>query len=369
MKSNKLIILALVTVAVIFAATMMSRHRAPTTSVEKQTLFPGLLEKVNDVNSLSLTKYNQSLTLSQIENKWGIEQADNYPADFGKVRETVIAVADLMILAEKTSNADFYEKLGVEDPAMEDASSLQLSLLDSTGNSMAKLIVGNARHSKSPGDKDGLYVRLPDSKTALLVQGRLNVSADVKDWFTRELFSIDASRIKNINIVHADASTVKLSREQDIDDFIVEDLPDGMEMQSNVVISRMGTILEDIFVDNVMKLEKLTGSEQTTVTIHTFDGLVITITSAEIDGINYSGFSFAASESTSDTSAEESEDEVSGTDKKPKPAEEAKTLNSLMSGWAYAIPSFKHELFTRKADQLIRKAGSADETSSSEKAE
>ena len=195
MKSNKLKIFALITIVVIVAAIMMNRHRAPTTSVQKQLLFPGLLEKVNDVSSLSLTKQKQSLTLSQIDTKWGIEQADNYPADFGKIRETVIAVAELMILAEKTSNADLYKRLGVEEPSIDGAGSQLLSLHDADGNSLAKLIVGNARHSKSSEDKPGLYVRLPDTQTALLVEGRLDVSVDVTNWFKRELFSINANRI------------------------------------------------------------------------------------------------------------------------------------------------------------------------------
>ena len=127
MKSNKFLIFTLVTIAVIIAATMMSRHRAPTTTMEKQLLFPELLEKVNDVSTIELTKQDTSLSLLKHNNQWVIKQADNYPADFGKIRETVIAVAELMILAEKTSNADRYEKLGVEKPSADGANSLLLS--------------------------------------------------------------------------------------------------------------------------------------------------------------------------------------------------------------------------------------------------
>ena len=364
MKSNKLIIFTIVTIAVILAATMMSRHRAPTSAVEKQLLFPGLADKVNNVGSIGLTKQEKSLTLVLQDKQWVIQEADNYPANFGKVRATVIAIAELLVLAEKTSNAELYKKLGVEEPSATNADSLQLSLLDTSGNSLAALIVGNPRHSKSAEDKPGLYVRLANAQAALLVEGRLDVSAEVRDWFERSLFSIDANRIKHIHIAHADGSTVTLSRKADIDDFTLQDLPAGKEMQSNVIISRMGTLLEDVAVDNVMQADKLAGTEQTTATIHTFDGLLITIVSAVVGEDNYATFSFAADDSMSTAAEEQSEKEATTTaSDKPGPAQEAASLNKLMSGWAYAIPSFKFELFTRKLEQLSKDAGTTDESS------
>jgi Domain of unknown function (DUF4340) len=371
MKSNKLFIFAIITIVVIVAATLMSRHRAPTTTLQKQTLFPGLLEKVNNVDSLVLEKQGRALTLSQNASSWGIEQADNYPADFGKIRETVIAVADLQVLAEKTSNADLYKRLGVEDPILENSTSLRLSLLDANGNSLANLIVGNSRHSKSSSDKDGLYVRLPDSETALLVEGRLDVSVDVKEWFKRELFNIGSNRIQSVHIAHSDSGSVKLDRNEDVGDFILHELPDDMEMQSDVIISRMGTILEDIFVDNIIKADKLAEAEQIIATIQTFDGLSVTIVSAEIDGSNYSSFSFAANENISGENNVDVEDaeKQDNEETDPSESEEAKSLNTIMSGWAYAIPDFKYELFVRKLDQLSRKTGSTEEASGEDKSE
>ena len=369
MKSNKLIILTLVTIAVILAATMMSRHRAPATSLEKQLLFPALLDKVNDVSTVSLKKQEKSLALVQKDKHWVISEADNYPANFGKIRETVIALAELMLLAEKTSNPDLYEKLGVEAPSADGASSVQLSLLGSDGKTLADLIVGNTRHSKSPGDKPGLYVRLPGTQAALLVEGRLDISADVTDWFERELFNIKASRVKHIHIAHADGAIVELGRENDVDDFSMDELPEGMEMQSNVIISRMGTMLESIFVDNVISADKLTETEQTTATIHTFDGLLVTIVSTGLDGNNYSSFSFTADENVDKGSESESAENAAANNDIPGPAEEAEALNKIMSGWAYAIPTFKNELITRKLDALIRETSTADEASNEDKGE
>ena len=124
-------------------------------------------------------------------------------------------------------------------------------------------------------------MRLPEQDQALLVEGKLDVSANVSDWFTRELFNIGSSRIKQVEILHGDGSSVNLSREQDIDNLAVMNIPQGKEAQSDVIITRMGTLLEDIFVDNVIKAEKLDSAEQTIARVETFDGLTVTITSAQ----------------------------------------------------------------------------------------
>jgi len=368
MKSNKLIIFAIITIVAILAATMMSRHRAPETSVHKQTLFPKLLDKVNDVTSVSLKKQDKSLNLVRKDGQWAIQEADNYPADFAKIRETVIAVAELETQAEKTSNPELYKRLGVEDPSATTASSLQLSLSGVDGTLLASIIVGKNRLSKSSSDNPGLYVRLPDAKTALLVGGRLDVSTDVKDWFKSELFDINASRIRIIQIDHVDGSVVKLGREKNVDEFNLEDLPKGMQMQSSVIISRMGTMLEDLRADNVVSANRLAKADQTTTTIHTFDGLIITINSAESGGINYSSFGFAVDENVAKKAGNEhAEKDKTGEDDKSDPVKQAETLNKIMSGWAYAMPSFKYELFTNTMDKLSKKPDSAGESTQKKK--
>ncbi len=351
MKSNKFFLLAIATLAAILAASYMSNQRAPSTSMEKQTLLPGLLESVNEVKTLELIKNGKNLELTQVEEGWVITAADNYPADFGKIKNTILEVAKLKIISKKTSNPELYSRLGVEDPAIDGAASLLLTLRDARETALAQIIVGNTRHSKASEDKAGLYVRLPEDEQALLVEGDLELSADITDWFTRELFSIESSRIKRIEITQANAPAVILSREQDIDDFTLENIPEGRQAQSTVMITRMGTILEQIAADNVLRSEKLDGAEQIVATVQTFDGLIVKITSARLEEGNYSNFQFsvATNETTVET-AEEDEDMTNADD----PLAAATSLNEQLSGWAYAIPDFKFEIFSRSLDSLTK---------------
>ena len=102
---------------------------------------------------------------------------------------------------------------------------------------------------------------------------------------------------------------------------------------------------------------------QTVASIKTFDGLTVTIVSAEIDEKNYSRFSFAAEENSEVGLDKNGEDAKEEDKTNLDPLAEAKSLNTIMSGWAYAIPDFKYELFVRKQEQLSRKTGSADDAS------
>lgn len=362
MNNRKLLTFSVITLGVIIAAVLVSQNRAPTSSIEKSVLFPGLAESINDVTTIALSQQGKNLTLTQKDKIWGIKESDGYPADFGKVRETVIAVSELMILSEKTSNPQRYARLGVENPEDDGAKSLLLGLKNAGGETLAELIVGQSRHSKSPSDKPGLYVRLPDSQKALLVEGRLELKPEAMNWFQRDLFDISADRVKKIHIRHPDTPEVLLERKEDIDDFSMPDVPAGKELQSNVVITRMGTLLENMFVDNVISASRLTGADTTSATVEMFDGLTVEIQSAEIDGKNYSSFSFSADNSVPAAGdSEESEKE-----NKPDPLEQAESLNASLQGWAYAIPDFKYELFVRPLSDLIRDAGSAEKETSDE---
>jgi hypothetical protein len=365
MKNNNLLLLSVITILVVVAAVMVNRQRAPETSFEKAFLIPGLLDKVNDVSIIKISKQDKSLTLLQHDSQWVLADADNYSADFGKIRETVLAVAEMTILAEKTSKAENYERLGIEQPSAENNSAL-IVLQDNSDSSLASLIVGNTRHSKSAEAKPGLYVRLKESEQALLVEGSLDISVEVKDWLQLELFSIDADRVKEIQIVHENEDTVMLKRELSTDDFNLEDLAEGKEMQPAAIISRMGTMLENVSAENVRKSLDPYAAKKSTTRIQTFDGLIINIANAHVDDNHYSTFDFSVGAFTAQLPEEEGEKTEESEIEKADPVAEAANLNKIMSGWTYIMPSFKYELFTRNKGYLSKDIEKTEEASTSE---
>ena len=294
MRSRNLIIFAVVTVLALGTAIMATRMRAPTRQAEKPLLFPDLRARANDVREIQVQGHDRTITLARQGDNWVLREADGYPALIDRVRDTIIGVAELRKLADKTSNKKMFKRLGVEDLKESGSNSILLQLKDDKGASLAALIVGRARRSTSRTETPALYVRLPNAGNALLVQGRVDVSTDAGRWFNRDLFDITPDRVQSIHVAHADGGSVKMTREMKGADLVLADVPEGKEAQTSVLLSRMGTVLETFFLENARAVANVTMSaDAATMTVRTFDGVVATLISARVDDKPMTRISFA----------------------------------------------------------------------------
>ncbi len=375
MRSRNLLIFAVVTVLALGAAIMATRMRAPTQEAEKPLLFPDLRARANDVHEIQVRGHDRTITLARQGDNWVLREADGYPALLDHVRDTVIGVAELRTLAEKTSNKKMFKRLGVEDLQESGSNSMLLQLKDDRGANLVALIVGRTRRSTSRTEPPALYVRRPDAGNALLVQGRIDVSTDVGRWFSRDLFDIAPDRVQSIHIAHADGSSVQMTREMKGADLILADVPQGKQAQSSVVLSRMGTVLETFFLESARAAGNVTmPADAATMTVRTFDGVVATLVSARIDDKPTTKISFAyeppaavATPAAPEPDAPAAEPATTTTATDPagtapvpvkSPAADVKgeveKYNAAVNDWAFQVPQFKFELLTRRMDDLVR---------------
>ena len=352
---NRYIILTALTLIVVIAAVIVSQQRAPQTSKEKTSLFPGLSQRINDVNELLVHDGQTTLTVHRVAGKWSIAEADDYPALVDKVKQTVLAVSGLQVVAEKTNNPDLYKRLGVEDPDSLGATS-HLLTLNADGDELATLIAGQTRRSKSASSAPGLYVRIPGQQQALLVEGRLTVSADIIQWIKRDIINIEGDRVNSVHIQPADRWEAILKKDGPADDLVLQNIPEGKEQQSEYLVSRMGTVLENIFVDGVRKVDSIDSTRPASIIdVTTFDGLTANVRVMKSGEHTYAQFSFAAERMAGTDRADEeagennAEEEVEVT-----PEQEAETLNKLVQGWAYRLSTSKAELFNQSLSDLVR---------------
>lgn len=377
-RSNKLLFLALVTLVAVVAAVITARNNAPTTTRAREIMFPELKDKINDISRIKIQGSKDSLTLLKDGGSWVVQEADNYLALFSKIKQTVIAVADLKFNSAKTRNPELYSKLGVEDPDKEDSESKLLNLYDAQNQLLASIIVGKQRLSNAASARPGLYIRLPGQAQAILVDGDLDVSTKASEWIEVELMNISPDRIREMNVSQSSGNDYQLSRIESSGDLVLADIPAGKEVQSAYVLNRMEEVLENIRIDNVKSITGFDFPEELTeVSIKTFDGLTATIHSAVVDETNYAKFDFsyvepqqaeeeddkdAAANSSEDVadedatanSSESAADEDATTDKLEEVAKEVERLKQKTSGWVYVIPNYKFELFSRKLDDLIK---------------
>ena len=367
MKTNKIVPLFVVTFLVVAAAVVVTHKQSPTVSLEKVLLFPDLKDSINDVNEILIQSNQGNLTFFNDGGEWKIREADNFPVLFSKIRQTAIAVSELQIVSDKTSNPALYSNLGVEDPASADATSKLLTLRGSSGNDIITLIVGKNRLSSSPSDSPGLYVRLPSQTTALLVEGRLNVDTQVSDWIERTLVDIKPERVSHIDIIHGDNQDVTLVRPDEGSDLVLENVPAGKQAKSDYMMTRMQGILEEITIDNVRAGTSITlPDDSVKTTVITKDGLVAHITGAELDENNYAEFSFqySAPKGAAPTDTDEGSDTGTGeeSDKTMEVEQEVADLNARTSGWVFQIPTYKFDTIVRKLDDLVEDIPEPEET-------
>ena len=363
MRYRNLLILALVTVAVIIAAAISSHLRAPTTDKKKELLFPGLEKQINNVGEVEIRDKDRTLNIVKQNDGWVIRQADGYPALLSKIKPLIINTAGLEIIEKKTSTPALYPRLGVEDVDSKGSTSHLLTLKDVSGKTLASLIVGKKQQGGTPGAAPGVYVRRTDAKQSLLVRGELPVSSRASDWFRKNLFSIEPDRIESVVIRHPDGQEVSLSRAKGKDKFELTSVPKGREPQSDVILYRMGNVLEDVYAQDIKSQDHYTFTDNhVTTTVRTFDGLVATIEAASADGRNYVHYVFQVDESRLPAAAKTTDKDknaAGGKDapKQPDIRKEAEGYNKELSGWVYTIPEFKYDLLVESLDQLTKPKG------------
>ncbi|MYH68586.1 MAG: DUF4340 domain-containing protein [Gammaproteobacteria bacterium] len=351
--NNRYLIAVAVTFIVAVAAVLVSQQRAPQTSRDKYALFPELSGRINDVSELAVRDGQSVLTVRRVSGNWSIADADDYPALVDKVKQTVLAVSDLQVIAEKTDNPDLYKRLGVEDPDSTGAIS-NLLTVSGNGEQLAELVVGKTRRSKSAAGAPGLYLLIPDQLQALLVYGRLSVIADIIDWIRRDIIDIEGDRVNAVRLRPAGGTEVILNRDEPADDLALHDIPEGKEPASEYLLGRMASVLENIYVEGVKKENSIDFSRpDTIIDITTFDGLTATIQVVKSGKHTYAGFSFAAQDSGVATSESPAETDA-GEEAELTPEQEAETLNSLVQGWAYRLSSSKAELYGHTLSDLVQ---------------
>ena len=361
MKNRKLLILSLITIAVIMAATFTAKWHAPQTTITKEILFPELANRINDIAAITIKGNKRTVELKRQDELWVLASSGNYPALINKVRAMVINMADFRLLEEKTGNPAMYSRLGVEDPDSNDATSVLVTLKTGTGEEAASIIAGKPR--QSVGSKPGLYVRLPDQTNALLVEGMLDVSANDADWFERNLFDIPSGFIKNVSIQYADGNNFEIYKEfKEQPDFQAR----GVTLESSaekIILTRIGRSMEEMRADGVKALGSFSFPEETvTTTATTFDGLIITAKIAKVENKAYAHFTFAVDPTATQEEgqakgvSEDTTDTLAGlaADFKPDPVQEAKYLTENLSPWVYQIPEFKYEALTSNPGNLQR---------------
>ncbi len=300
-------------------------------TVGARALLPDFKAAANAVSEVRLVSAaaEESVTLNlDDKKKWVVSERDGYPADVGKLRQLIVALADARILEEKTSNPAQYDKLGVGDPE-DGGNGTKVSI--KAPEATYEVVLGNTAQGNYR------YARVTDDATSYLIDQNPDLPQTIDGWLLPGVVDIGSERIKRVTITHADGETIvieKTDREQT--DFDVVDIPEGRELSYATVGNGIAGALAALELQDVRSAAD--GGIATTTTLYeTWDGLKLT---AEIiaDADEY-WVAFAV-ESDAESSA----------------AAEAAEIRARVSGWQYRLPEHKKNLLIRRWDELLKAA-------------
>jgi len=382
----------LVLFGVLFALNSTDRSDSPTGA---QTLFPEIKSRLNDLDTVTITDADGTITLEReaegepAGGRWISTGHDGYPADTGKLRQLLLAIADARKLEQKTADPELYERLGVADPREDGGNGV---LVAAKGDDAAvSVILGDT------AQREFRYARLPDEEQSWLIDQNPDLPGDSTGWLLPEIVDIAAERIQSVIIRHADGEEVRIHKENaDAVNFEVENIPEGRELRYPSIANGIGGVPGNLTLQDVRSGD-LTGEDATVAEFRTFDGLKlvvrigtragetsgedgdddaaadeeehwITLEASAVDVVTDSPGADESQEQAEEADASEGahpesgEGEASGeaaageqeaSEHKPDSAEEAAEINDRVSGWSYQIASYKADQLTRRLADLL----------------
>ena len=363
----KFIGVALLTVAIVGIAWKISEERAPQTEETRMSLYPGLIDQLNDIGRVNVRSANQESVLVRDGDVWKLENRDGYPAAFTNIKRTILSIADLDIIEAKTSLPENYKQIGVDDVESDDATGTRIGLLTDASDSIASLIVGR---KSDAGSQAQHYVRKDGDPQSWLVSGDLGIASDPLKWVDTSIADIDTTRVRRTSITAAGIEPVVISKEDSKKNFFgLENIPEGFKIKSKSTVSSIGAILLNLDFKDVASAETLSALEpHKTLELQTFDGLIVKLEEFHIDEKVWVRFDFSYNpdivvpkDGQEDDQAEIADGAAADGDEKETVEEEAARLNERTALWAYELPDYKARTIDKRFEDLIEEEEPAEE--------
>ncbi|GJL58215.1 MAG: hypothetical protein NPIRA03_10720 [Nitrospirales bacterium] len=391
MKAKTLGILAAVTLAGIVLAIFVNQKPASQFPQSGELLLPDLLSVVNDVNEIVVETKDQTVTLLRGEHTWQVKEKAGYRADVEKVKQTLIGLAELRILEPKTKNPELYDRLGLQDTEQEGSLSTTVTLKTPSNPEAALVILGNQRSAKGNPRMSEIYARKPGDPQTWLTIGNLPLEKVAGEWLDKEITALTTKRVHRVTVRHPGGETLLVSKDKPEDlDFQLDSIPAGSKVASQFNVNNVVGTLVQLSLEDVKETQEVNFQDRSGVTavLETFDGLRLHVqTAKQVDKV-FGNFSAEfdqkliqpvdatpspekeetgpAQNSAKDEKAHESpeanntadiQEELSSKNsilKQPEEVQrEVEAFNRRVGGWAYELPTFRVENFSKAKKDLL----------------
>ena len=316
------------------AAAVFQQSSSTAPHFQPHPFFPGLSDRLGQLGEIAITTKSGGFHIRQQQGKWVIAERNNFPADAGQVRSTVLGLADLTVIEPKTGRADWLSFVGLIGPD-KGGDAVNVKLLDNGGKAVGEVLVGHTEGAADELGRNALYVRHVDENQAWLARGSLTLKSNATDWLDRNVLNIARDRIKGASVTPEKGPAYNLSRDtKDQPDFKLLDLPAGRTLSFEGSPDGVAGAIASFTFDDVAKADQFDFTKAPQSVEHTFDGLDLTVKIVAKGTEHWATVAASASD--------------------PKAQDEAAKINASLGGWAFKLPDDKVQQFIADRETLLK---------------
>ncbi|WP_270935380.1 DUF4340 domain-containing protein [Falsiroseomonas oryzae] len=331
MKRRTILLLGTAAAVTVGAAIVLTPDRTePPLSTATPLAFPGLAPRLANAARIEVTRHDGTLTVNRAgPDLWVLPAKADHPVRPERVRELLVGLTELRLTEPRTANPEMLERLGVEDPRREGATSSLLRVLDAQGNPIAELVVGRRRMRVQGNVPESVYVRRPGETQAWLAEGRLPLDSDPNLWIDRDIANIPRERVRAAEIAREGEPRLVLRRgpEPDAPLSVVE--PTDTPELDEISLDEVARAFEFLTFLDVARADAIPGEKLGEARFELTDNLRIAVV-AHKDGETV----WARLTAEGDT--------------------EAERLNARWRGWAYQVGQWKERAFVPRLSDLAK---------------
>jgi hypothetical protein len=339
--------LLIVTVVVAALVLLIPGKTSRESSFEKHAIVPGLAAVVNELDYLRLTAGGGEIiaTLERSDGQWRVLEASSYTADWARLKALLSDLSRAEVIEEKTSNPEFYARLGVEDISADDAAGILIEFAQQTA--LPAVIVGN-----EASGREGQYLRLQDEGKSELIDRKLDLPRERTQWLEQTIIDVADSEVVEASIKHPDGEVLGARKvSADDEDFELLNVPDGREIKSVWSVNSMGGSLAALNLEDVSPDSEIDWSDAVVFSLLTADGLHVKADLAVRGDAHWIRLQASAAASGSDNQRQEDNAQAATSGDL---ADRVNNINKRVNTWAYRIPEHKFDTLTRRMSDMLK---------------
>jgi hypothetical protein len=334
MRPRSAVILAVIAVIVLGAGWYFGpqQNQAERQQANAGTLlFPGIAAPLEKASRIEIVHAGKSFAIVRAGDVWTMPSLGSYPVEATKVHALLAGLAELRVLARRTSDPHQFASLGVGDPKKPAATGTMVAVSDSADHAIASLIVGHQNYATSGQQTETLYVRQPGNDQSWLAEGKLTIESRPEQWIDDSIANIDHAEIVRVEVTRGNEKLVLAPNAGKLALLEPADHPPLGPFK----VESVWRALESLSFSSVRAGPALPGKEIAQTVFTLTGGTAVTATLA-LDGKNLWGH-FAAT----------------GTDA------EAKSLAAKFGDWSYRLGDWRESALAPTLDDLLAKPPAA----------